>query len=82
MDEWYGGFEKIASTEPIDTPRTDSVWDTYWPNWEDRARAIKMMSEQLERELAASEAEAERLRKQLATAHEELCHAGLREYGN
>jgi hypothetical protein len=26
--------------------------------------------------------EVKRLRKQLATAHEELCQAGLRDYGN
>jgi polyhydroxyalkanoate synthesis regulator phasin len=39
-------------------------------------------AEGIERELAASKAEVERLRKQLSQLHEELCQAGLREYGN
>lgn len=73
-------------------PRTDSVWDTYWTSWERRAKAMQMMSKQLEQELSElwsrfdkqmeAEAEVERLQKQLATAHEELCQAGLRDYGN
>jgi hypothetical protein len=32
--------------------------------------------------LQKAEAEVKRLRKQLSQLHKELCHAGLREYGN
>jgi hypothetical protein len=57
-----------------DTPRTDAE--------EVQGFLYADFARQLERELNASKAKVNRLQKQLAEAHEELCQAGLREYGN
>jgi hypothetical protein len=74
-----------------DTPRTDAIISAI-----DMDAAFQDLCRQIERELTASKAEVELLKKgkvfvdpkwiydletQLAKAHEELCHAGLREYG-
>lgn len=75
-----------------DTPRTDAVFNRTDIEWDDEV----LFARQLERELNASQAEVAELKKgkvfidpkwiynletQLAKAHEELCQAGLREYG-
>lgn len=69
---------------------SESVWDAYWPDWESRAKAMKIACEKLEEENAALKKGKVfvdpkwiyDLETQLAKAHEELCQAGLREYGN
>jgi len=44
-----------------DTPRTEAAWNTYGDEYE-----LELFSRQLERELTASRAEVERLKKELA----------------
>lgn len=77
-----------------DTPRTDAA---FGQGRHGAMKLSYETSCELERELAASKAEVAELKKgkvfvdpkwiydletQLAKAHEELCQAGLREYGN
>jgi predicted RNase H-like nuclease (RuvC/YqgF family) len=100
------GAETIRKNSmKTETPRTDAYNNSLSVVPADFARqlerelaASEAEVERLKEELAAwdygtrakreqeraekAEAEVERLRKQLATAHEELCHAGLRDYGN
>jgi len=45
-------------TTTTDTPRTDAAWNTYGDDYE-----LELFARQLERELTASKAEVERLRK-------------------
>ena len=61
-----------------DTPRTDAEWASTWQT----ERRLHELCQQLERELLTARDDNFNLANALSLAHEELCQAGLREYGN